>query len=226
MHAEHDAQPVVSKRRKFYLILSGLIMGLGIFALAEYIPGAGFLVFAALFLLVLIALGCELVAGIIRKRRPCARPVVAFVIASLVMVPLSLLSLRGYQRYRREMANTKARSERILCKVGHARILAACREVMGQWRDYRPYPGWPGPVPDEGTYLSLWDESLPAEIRSLRPGEIYARDDRVYLKIEAGPFGFGVRAFAEGVKGHGDEEIIDGLWYYFIEKADWYRRFS
>ena len=221
MQPKQEAEPETSKPWRVYLLLVAVLVGcIALATSMALLPTTQQLVAAAaLWLLLCALLGVRLVIRIVRKRKPYAGDVAVFVFILVMTVLSSRVALFFVPYYSEMRGESEASNRQMLSEIGHAELLAACREVMGQWRDHRPYPGWPGPVPDKGAYLSLWDESLPEEIRSLRPKEIYARDDRVYLKI-AGPFGFGVRAFAEGVEGHGDEALIDGLWYYFIEHDD------
>jgi hypothetical protein len=94
----------------------------------------------------------------------------------------------------------------LLHDLDHSAVLAACREMMADPTGYRTMEYSAG--------LDLRDHNIPAIIRDLGPAYVGVGDTFVQIEMHGGFNHFGLRAFAEGVEGGGNQKLIEGLWFY------------
>ena len=99
--------------------------------------------------------------------------------------------------------------QQLLHETDHPTLLVACRDLMGRYEHLRGA----GNSGDE-VIVDPQDPTLPAAILKLRPTWISVARNRVTIELLGGFDHCGVHAFARGTPGHGNVELIEGLWYY------------
>jgi hypothetical protein len=65
-----------------------------------------------------------------------------------------------------------------------------------------------------GEYIDRDDPCLPDVLRELGTSYVSVSKDIVRVELHGGFDHYGVLAFPEGVEGHGDRKLMEGLWYY------------
>jgi hypothetical protein len=89
--------------------------------------------------------------------------------------------------------------DRVLYHSDHQAIRAACRDLMAKYA---------------GEYIDRDDPCLPDVLRELGTSYVSVSKDIVRVELHGGFDHYGVLAFPEGVEGHGDRKLMEGLWYY------------
>jgi hypothetical protein len=114
----------------------------------------------------------------------------------------------------KQIHHTRAK---LLYHTDHEEVLRICREKLASYNekisdkskkqsDYNPDLGPMGGAkgPWKRTYMHILD---------LRPTFVDIDPEMIHLEMCTGFYSVGLHAFPEGVEGHGDLKLLDGLWY-------------
>jgi hypothetical protein len=113
---------------------------------------------------------------------------VGIIVAVLVVAPLgSLLTMVFYDWH---TSNRERRQ--LLYETDHAALLAACRQVIANRKNY-PRAPWDAGDP-ESTDIDPADPLLPDIIRGLEPRDIYVTDEMLRLELHGAFDHYGVKA--------------------------------
>ena len=141
------------------------------------------------------------------------------IILSIIGIPLAcyvlytlLMFVVLIYRLHLEKREIPQRQVLLLYETDHKALLEACRTVIkeareGKW-EYRQYVIRLNPDPNI--------DKLPEPILRLNPTYIKIWQCSMMIEMFGGLDHFGVAAFSEDCEfdGHGDKELLNGLWYY------------
>src|SRR5262249_53560745 len=99
--------------------------------------------------------------------------------------------------------------ERLLHETDHRALLSDCRELIARCRDLKL-------IGQDKKQVSLdpRDAAVPEAIRALNPSYVFVSDTVVTVELLGGFDHCGFHGFAVGVRGYGDDDLLEGLWYY------------
>jgi hypothetical protein len=123
-------------------------------------------------------------------------PAVAFVAVLALLVVGSCGWVVGI---RVDVWQSARERDRLLHHSDHQVIRAACRDLMTKYA---------------GEHIVGDDARLPDVLRELGTSYVSVSKDIVRVELHGGFDHYGVLAFPEGVEGHGDYKVMEGLWYY------------
>lgn len=114
-------------------------------------------------------------------------------------------------------ADKQAGRRRLLCETNHAKLLAACRELLRRVEagdlSARQYGFGSNPDPAKAQF--------PKVIVALEPSCVYVEAGRIMIEMMGGMDHYGVSVYREDYSGehfagfrYGDRELVPGLWYY------------
>ena len=161
------------------IILAGIV---GTFALLAW----GFVFWTNLgplavfgILVLVLAILVYLYVMLIRVRESSLSFHICFVIALLICGCLTLLSVPATWLERAVQVVIDG-TNRILYQTDYARLGAACREIMNNYRNYRPDPN------PSGGQFDRNDPAVPEIVRNLHPAYISADNESVRIVIFCG----------------------------------------
>jgi hypothetical protein len=95
----------------------------------------------------------------------------------------------------------------------HARLLAACRTVLANPKQYRAHPYIHG-ASDDTCFPDPSDPQMPPEIRSLGCSYITIREKTMNIEMGGGFHHYGFFVPADGEPARDKTELVKGLYFY------------